>query len=63
MVCGGGARVAINHLNLLLNGAVATWNVIGKASKIAAGCFLYCRADAFVEVGGFSEAVYASEEI
>ena len=62
-VCGGGARVAINHPNLLLNGAVATWNVIGKASKIAAGCFMYCRADAFVEVGGFSEAVYASEEI
>lgn len=63
MVCGGGATVAINHPNLLLNGAVATWNAIGKASKIAAGCFLYCRADAFMEVGGFSEAVYASEEI
>jgi hypothetical protein len=30
---------------------------------LAAGCFVYVRADAFVAVGGFSEEVYASEEI
>lgn len=31
--------------------------------KIAGGCFLFCRRDAFEAVGGFDEALYASEEI
>ena len=31
--------------------------------SLAAGCFIYCRRDAFEDVGGFSEEVYASEEI
>ena len=39
------------------------WNRIGTTLGLAAGCFVYCRADAFVDVGGFSEKVYAGEEI
>ena len=31
--------------------------------KIAGGCFLFCRREAFETAGGFDEALYASEEI
>jgi glycosyltransferase involved in cell wall biosynthesis len=31
--------------------------------KLAGGAFLFCRADAFRAVGGFSEALYAAEEV
>jgi hypothetical protein len=31
--------------------------------KLAAGCFVFCRRDDFNSLGGFSEDVYASEEI
>jgi len=33
-----------------------------QLQKVAAGCFMFCRADAFAEVGGFSEKVFATEE-
>lgn len=33
------------------------------AKRIAGGCFLFCRRDAFEAVGGFDEALFASEEI
>jgi glycosyltransferase involved in cell wall biosynthesis len=32
-------------------------------TRIAAGCFLFCRRDVFDAVGGFDERYYASEEI
>lgn len=62
-VCGGGAGVIIEHPSRMANVAVALWTVIGKVGKLAAGCFVYCRKDAFEAVGGFSEQVYASEEV
>lgn len=43
--------------------AIAGWNRISRALRLAAGSFLFCRREAFEAAGGFSEAVYASEEI
>lgn len=34
-----------------------------RALRLAAGCYLFCRRDAFEAVGGFDERLYASEEI
>ncbi len=34
-----------------------------RASGLACGCFLFCTRDAFDAVGGFDEALFASEEI
>lgn len=62
-VCGGGARVAIEHSSRVANLAVSMWNVVAKNARLAAGCFIYARRDAFLDVGGFSDQVYASEEI
>lgn len=39
------------------------WNQLALKGRLAAGCFVFCRKDAFTEVGGFSTRVYAGEEI
>ncbi len=62
--CGGGTTVAFDTpLNAGGRIGLAVWNKISATLKLAAGCFIYCRREGFEAVGGFSEAVYASEEI
>ena len=39
------------------------WNWFSVRSEIAAGSFIYCLREGFEAVGGFSEKVYASEEV
>jgi cellulose synthase/poly-beta-1,6-N-acetylglucosamine synthase-like glycosyltransferase len=34
-----------------------------RISKIAPGCFLFCRREAFETVGGFDETLYAAEDV
>jgi len=61
---GGGATVEFDsQLNTGGRVGLAVWNTLSAGLKLAAGCFIYCRREAFDEVGGFSESVYASEEI
>jgi glycosyltransferase involved in cell wall biosynthesis len=62
--CGGGARVSFsNTVPKLLRAALGIWNRCSKAFGVAAGCFIFCLRQGFEEVGGFSEQVYASEEL
>ena len=61
---GGGSVVRMDGAATRMQGlALHAWNTLSFRLKIAAGCFIFCRRDAFEDVGGFSEAVYASEEI
>ncbi len=63
-VCGGGARVAF--LGSVPRGArriLEFWNHLARHLRFAAGCFVFCTRAAFDAVGGFSQQVYASEEI
>jgi glycosyltransferase involved in cell wall biosynthesis len=63
-VCGGGAAVEMEGVSGGVAGAlVRLWNGLSRARRLAAGSFLFARRDAFLDVGGFSERVYASEEI
>jgi glycosyltransferase involved in cell wall biosynthesis len=39
------------------------WNALSIRFHIAAGSYIYCIKEGFQAVGGFSERVYASEEI
>ena len=43
--------------------SVAAWNAISRLFSVAAGSFIFCRADAFRSVGGFSRLLYAGEEL
>ena len=60
---GGGCVIALDAAPLWAYGFLTLWQAISRTLHWAAGSFLFCRADAFRELGGFSEAFYASEEI
>jgi glycosyltransferase involved in cell wall biosynthesis len=61
---GGGAVVQFEReTSPSVRFVVSLWNLLSRSIKLAAGCFVYCSREAFDQAGGFSEAVYASEEI
>jgi len=61
---GGGANIRTDRpVPWPASATVTSWNWISRQLKWAAGCFVFCRADAFEEVGGFSIKRYAGEEL
>lgn len=61
---GGGAVVEMDRrMRCLERLGQWLWNRLSIVLKLAAGSFLYCRREAFEGLGGFSEAVYAGEEL
>jgi glycosyltransferase involved in cell wall biosynthesis len=59
----GGSTIAFQHAPLGARIAVGVWNAASRLGKWAAGSFIFCEAAAFREAGGFSEALYAAEEL
>ena len=43
--------------------AIRAWNALSRATRWAAGSFIFCERTAFSELRGFSEELYASEEL
>ena len=63
-VCGGGSTVVMDHTySALEERVIARWNRLSRRLRLAAGSFVFVLREAFEAVGGFSEKVYASEEI
>jgi glycosyltransferase involved in cell wall biosynthesis len=60
---GGGCTVRLPLAPPGVRAWVAAWNLTSRAMRWAAGSFLFCEAAAFRAVGGFSEELYAAEEI
>lgn len=63
-ICGGGTLINFDadippYGKFLLK--TFTW--LSKTFKMAAGCFVYSLKKAFDETGGFSQSVYAGEEL
>lgn len=61
--CGGGSTLVFDDIPQHAEFMVRAWTWISRRLKLAAGSFVFCLREGFEEVGGFSEAVYASEEI
>lgn len=62
--CGGGCKIKMDReLSFINQKFLNFWNSISGKNSFAAGCFIYCTRKGFEEIGGFSEKVYASEEI
>lgn len=63
-VIGGGSTIhADQKINKFGSRVLSFWNWISVKSRTAAGCFIYCQRDAFEEIGKFSDAIYAAEEL
>ena len=60
---GGGCVLGLNDTPPVGHFAAGLWNVVSRTFTLAAGSFLFCRSDAFREVGGFDETLYAAEEL
>ena len=62
-IVGGGCVIEFDEMPWHALAAVRLWGVLSRVLRWAAGSFVFCRADAFRGVGGFSERLYAAEEI
>lgn len=60
---GGGCLVGLDIVPPGARALLAFWDFLSLANRWAAGSFVFCRADAFRDVGGFSTKLYAAEEI
>ena len=59
----GGSTIAADSDSFGFRLGIRAWNAISRVACWGAGAFIYCDAAAFRELGGFSEELYASEEL
>ncbi|HEX3719352.1 MAG TPA: glycosyltransferase [Verrucomicrobiae bacterium] len=59
----GGCTVRLDERHFVADFGTGLWNVISRVFRWAAGSFIFCEADAFRKVGGFSAELFASEEL
>lgn len=63
-IVGGGALIRFGgNPGVFGQWCLNRWNALSVRFKLAAGSFFFARKEAFNAVGGFSEQVYAGEEI
>jgi glycosyltransferase involved in cell wall biosynthesis len=63
-IAGGGALMEMDApLTPRLQRVVNAWTWVSRKLQWAAGSFVYCTREGFEAVGGFSQKVYAGEEI
>jgi len=62
-IAGGGCLIALDEVPPIGHLFMEICNLLMRTLLWAAGSFLFCRADAFREIGGFSTELYAAEEI
>jgi cellulose synthase/poly-beta-1,6-N-acetylglucosamine synthase-like glycosyltransferase len=60
---GGGCAVGLDKAPLAAHAFVGLWNLLSRARGWAAGSFVFCRRQAFEQIGGFSTDLYTAEEI
>jgi glycosyltransferase involved in cell wall biosynthesis len=59
----GGCTVRMDASSKVAALGIRLWNAISRIGKYLAGSFIFCETAAFRELGGFSQRLYASEEI
>ena len=60
---GGGAVVKMDRAIGWTKLFAPVWNAISRVRRWAAGSFVFCEASVFRELGGFSQELYAAEEL
>jgi glycosyltransferase involved in cell wall biosynthesis len=62
-IAGGGAIIDFDRKPWWGALLVSLWSFLSRTCRWAAGSFVFCRADAFREVGGFPPELAAGEEV
>jgi glycosyltransferase involved in cell wall biosynthesis len=60
---GGGCLVRLDERQMAADVLVTLWNTVSRIFHFPAGSFIYCDAALFRQIGGFSDKLFASEEI
>jgi glycosyltransferase involved in cell wall biosynthesis len=60
---GGGSLIQLDAAPWPGRLLIALWNRVSVLFTMLAGCFMFCRADAFGDIGGFSLELFATEEV
>ena len=59
----GGATMQLDDRHLLAEIITWGWNRVSRMRKLLAGSFIFCEAAAFRKIGGFSDKLFAGEEL
>ena len=62
-VLAGGSTVVIDTDRAAVRAVARAWNLLSRLTRWAAGSFIFCETATFRQVGGFSQSLYAGEEI
>ncbi|HUL51042.1 MAG TPA: glycosyltransferase, partial [Candidatus Nitrosotalea sp.] len=63
MCIGGGSTVKLDDLEGFIRGIAWSWNWLSRWKRWMAGSFVFCPAKVFRQLGGFSEQLFAAEEL
>jgi glycosyltransferase involved in cell wall biosynthesis len=59
----GGSTMRLEAGYPKANLLTACWNFLSRSRRLLAGSFIFCEANAFHKVGGFSNELFAGEEL
>jgi len=59
----GGATVSLDKKYWLAELVTFTWNLASRWRRMLAGSFIFCETATFRKIGGFSEELFAGEEL
>lgn len=59
----GGATVRLEDGYPVANFFTGFWNLLSRTRRLLAGSFIFCEAQAFRKIGGFSHEMFAGEEL
>ena len=62
-VIGAGVQIMMEGITLSGRAGILFWNTVSRLFRWPAGSFILCRAEAFRQLDGFSENLYAAEEL
>ena len=62
-VLAGGSTVRLDEPLILASLVTSVWNCISRINKWVAGSFIFCSAEAFRTINGFSAELYVAEEL
>lgn len=59
----GGSTVRLDTDSVAARAGCGLWNWISRSLRLLAGSFIFCETSAFRQAGGFSEELFAGEEL